>query len=420
MSNIQNENLFRRQAIQSLSEKPVGRPICLMPRPWLWLNGLVVVLFLSIALFLGNAEYSRKESVRGWLVSQPGVVRVVHQGSAVVRDVVRKSGEQVKQGEPLIYLSMDSTLADGNSMNEQVLVQLRKEVNEVDAQLDLSRAQQELDTDSLILQLEEFDAGIDSLLSRIREQRHLFNLSGEKLRRLENAALGGAVTDWDLIQQQENLGALEQGLGMLQQDMASQQRERELLTSRQKSVPLQAEIQRSILRSRRTQVAQQIAEFESKRLSVLNSPVTGTVASVEIRAGSTVAPQQLLMTLLPADMKLAAEVYVPSRAAGFIRPGQLVRLTYDAFPRQQFGTFEGRIRRVSEFVLLPDEIPQTFPLREATYKVSVEIRDTVIDTEAGIASLRPGMLLAAEIVLEKRNLIDWLLEPLRLRRSTAR
>ena len=391
-----------------------------MPRPWLWLNGLVVVLFLSIALFLGNAEYSRKESVRGWLVSQPGVVRVVHQGSAVVRDVVRKSGEQVKQGEPLIYLSMDSILADGNSMNEQVLVQLRKEVNEVDAQLDLSRAQQELDTDSLILQLEEFDAGIDSLLSRIREQRHLFNLSGEKLRRLENAALSGAVTDWDLIQQQENLGALEQGLGMLQQDMASQQRERELLTSRQKSVPLQAEIQRSILRSRRTQVAQQIAEFESKRLSVLNSPVTGTVASVEIRAGSTVAPQQLLMTLLPADMKLAAEVYVPSRAAGFIRPGQLVRLTYDAFPRQQFGTFEGRIRRVSEFVLLPDEIPQTFPLREATYKVSVEIRDTVIDTEAGIASLRPGMLLAAEIVLEKRNLIDWLLEPLRLRRSTAR
>lgn len=391
-----------------------------MPRPWLWLNGLVVVLFLSIALFLGNAEYSRKESVRGWLVSQPGVVRVVHQGSAVVRDVVRKSGEQVKQGEPLIYLSMDSTLADGNSMNEQVLVQLRKEVNEVDAQLDLSRAQQELDTDSLILQLEEFDAGIDSLLSRIREQRHLFNLSGEKLRRLENAALSGAVTDWDLIQQQENLGALEQGLGMLQQDMASQQRERELLTSRQKSVPLQAEIQRSILRARRTQLAQQIAEFESKRLSVLNSPVTGTVASVEIRAGSTVAPQQLLMTLLPADMKLAAEVYVPSRAAGFIRPGQLVRLTYDAFPRQQFGTFEGRIRRVSEFVLLPDEIPQTFPLREATYKVSVEIRDTVIDTEAGIASLRPGMLLAAEIVLEKRNLIDWLLEPLRLRRSTAR
>ena len=420
MSNIQCENLFRKQAIQSLSEKPAGRPICLMPRPWLWLNGLVVVLFLSIALFLGNAEYSRKESVRGWLVSQPGVVRVVHQGSAVVRDVVRKPGAQVKQGEPLIYLSMDSTLADGNSMNEQVLVQLRKEVNEVDAQLDLSRAQQELDTDSLILQLEEFDAGIDSLLSRIREQRHLFNLSGEKLRRLENAALGGAVTDWDLIQQQENLGALEQGLDMLQQGMAGQQRERELLTGRQKSVPLQAEIQRSTLRARRTQLAQQIAEFESKRLSVLNSPVTGTVASVEIRAGSTVAPQQLLMTLLPADMKLAAEVYVPSRAAGFIRPGQLVRLTYDAFPRQQFGSFEGRIRRVSEFVLLPDEIPQTFPLREATYKVSVEIRDTVIDTEAGIASLRPGMLLAAEIVLEKRKLIDWLLEPLRLRRSTVR
>jgi membrane fusion protein len=96
-----------------------------------------------------------------------------------------------------------------------------------------------------------------------------------------------------------------------------------------------------------------------------------------------------------------------------------VRITYDAFPQQKFGTFEGRIAHVSEFVLLPGEVPQTFSLREATYKVQIVVDDSPIRTRLGAAGLRPGMLLVADIVLEKRNLVDWLLEPLRVRRNTA-
>jgi membrane fusion protein len=125
------------------------------------------------------------------------------------------------------------------------------------------------------------------------------------------------------------------------------------------------------------------------------------------------------MTILPANAELVAEVFVPSRAAGFVKPGQRVRIAYDAFPEQKFGMFEGRIDRVSDFVLLPDEIPQTFSIREATYKVQIAIIDVPLTTSIGSSRLRPGMLLVADIVLEKRNLIDWLLEPLRARRTTA-
>lgn len=165
------------------------------------------------------------------------------------------------------------------------------------------------------------------------------------------------------------------------------------------------------------QLSQQIAEHEARRLSVLTSPVAGTIAAVEVHGGDSIAPRQLLMTVLPEDMDLAAEIYVPSRAAGFIQPGQTVRISYDAFPRQKFGTFEGRIERMSNFVVLPGETPQPFPINEVTYKVQVEIHDAAVQTSIGEAALRPGMLMAAEIVLEKRNLIDWLLEPLHLRRS---
>ncbi len=99
MSSVQNEDLFRKQAIQSLSQKSPGRPICLVPRPWVWLTLLVVLLFLSAGVFAGSAEYSRKETVRGWLVSRTGVARVTTRSAAVVREVVRRPGDRVTEGE---------------------------------------------------------------------------------------------------------------------------------------------------------------------------------------------------------------------------------------------------------------------------------------------------------------------------------
>jgi membrane fusion protein len=92
---------------------------------------------------------------------------------------------------------------------------------------------------------------------------------------------------------------------------------------------------------------------------------------------------------------------------------------YDAFPQQKFGAFSGRVEHVSDYVLLPADIPQTFPLREATYKVVIAIDYLAVEIGEASVPLRPGMLLAAEIVLDKRTLVDWLLEPLRLRRRVA-
>jgi len=418
MHGTHTENLFRKQAIESLSKKTPGRPICLMPQPWLWLNGLLVVLFLSAALFVGDTEYSRKESVRGWLISRSGVVRVANNTVAVIREVTRAPGDQVKAGEPLVYLSMDSTLSDGKGKNEQVISQLREGMLELDTQLELSRQQQNMEAAGLARQLRAFDKGVRALLARLDDQKRRVDLGREKLQRIEGVLDSGAVTEWDVLRQLEEVGVLEQGVAELEQDIASQQRERELLAGRQDSLPVQADIQRSTLRARRTQLSQQIAEHESRRLSVLTSPVAGTVAGVEIHAGDTIAPRQLLMTVLPEDMDLAAEIYVPSKAAGFVQPGQTVRISYDAFPPQKFGTFEGRIERISNFVVLPGETSQPFPIREATYKVQGEIDGAAIQTSIGPAALRPGMLMAAEIILEERNLVDWLLEPLRLRRGT--
>ena len=419
MSTLHSENLFRRQAIRSLSRRPFGRPIGAIPRPWLWLASLIVTLFVAASVFVSTSEYSRKESVRGWLVTREGIVRITHSSAAVVKKIVIKLGDSVQPGDPLIYLSQETMLESGGGKNEQTLNQLRKALDEIDVRQRLLREQHDIDKSSVAAQLEDIDAQAEVLARQIQGQQRRVELANDKVDRLRAANRKGAVAHWDTIRQEDELGASRQQLNQLQQDALALERERKRLRGRAASLPLDTESSLSLLRSQRTQLFQEIAEHEAQRLAVLRSPIGGVVASVEVFAGNGVRPQQLLATILPHDLELVAEAYVPSRAIGFIQSGQAVRLMYDAFPQQKFGAFAGQIEHVSDFVLLPSDIPQTFPLSEATYKIVIAIEYQAVDIGAIRTPLRPGMLLAAEIVLEKRSFVDWLLEPLKQRRKAV-
>ena len=419
MNGIHAENLFRKQAIQSLTRKAPGRPICVMPRSWQWLIGLVVLLFSIVAVFICTAEYARKESVRGWLVSKTGVVRISNNIAAVINTVDRQPGERAEAGDALIFFTTDSTMASGSLKSLSALDDLRDEMSELDLQIELLAEQSRIEGDSIRGQLLALEKELDSQSAEASEHERGIVFAKEKLQRLQRAIDDGAVTRWDVIRQSEELGALLQQSTRLAQNVANRQREREALIGQLGRLPVDTRVQQSLLRARRLQLNRQIAEQESRRLSVLTSPVAGIVASVEVHAGNSIRPGQPLMTLLPLNMDLGAEVFVPSRAVGMMSAGQSVRLSYDAFPRQKFGTFDGRIERVSDYVLLPTEIPPTFPMQEASYKVNIEIDRSTIPTSTGTAPLRPGMLLAAEIILERRSLLTWLLGPLWLNNSSV-
>jgi membrane fusion protein len=160
---------------------------------------------------------------------------------------------------------------------------------------------------------------------------------------------------------------------------------------------------------------QRIAGQDEQRSLTVRSPLDGTLATLDVVAGSTIRPQQLLATVVPRDSVLVAEVYVPSRAVGMVRPGQVVRLLYDAFPHQQFGAARGQVAAIAGFVSLPGEMPGVAGQREASYKVRIRIADDYVRDGQGRFALRPGMALAAEIILERRSLTDWFLGPLRAR-----
>ncbi|WP_428152697.1 HlyD family efflux transporter periplasmic adaptor subunit [Brevundimonas sp.] len=145
---------------------------------------------------------------------------------------------------------------------------------------------------------------------------------------------------------------------------------------------------------------------------LLSARHAGRLASLLVRPGASVQPGQTLGVVLPVGTELEAELWVPSRAVGFLRREGKVRLLYDAFPYQRFGAYEGRLRYISQATASPGDTAELTGATEPMYRVVVTLDRQSVLAGGRPVPLTPGMRLTADLVLEERPLIIWLLEPL--------
>ena len=119
--------------------------------------------------------------------------------------------------------------------------------------------------------------------------------------------------------------------------------------------------------------------------------------------------------MLPGDGALEAELLVPSRAIGFIEPGDKVLLRYQAYPYQKFGHHLGHVARISRSALSNGELGALVgnaQQGEPFYRITVALARQDVTAYGKAEPLKPGMLLEADVLGEKRRLIEWVFEPL--------
>ena len=80
----------------------------------------------------------------------------------------------------------------------------------------------------------------------------------------------------------------------------------------------------------------------------LRAPQAGTVKDLATHTpGTVVGPGVIIMTLVPADELLRAEVWVSNQDVGFVHAGQDAKRKLTAFTFQKYGMLHGRVLRVS-------------------------------------------------------------------------
>jgi membrane fusion protein len=117
--------------------------------------------------------------------------------------------------------------------------------------------------------------------------------------------------------------------------------------------------------------------------------------------------------VLPQGAQLEAEIYVPSRSIGFVKPGMQVLLRYQAYPYQKFGQYRARVREVVDTSMLPQELglPQNAS-SEPLYRIRLALDSQTIQAYGKHLPLKSGMVVDASIHLDHRRLYEWILEPL--------
>ena len=210
------------------------------------------------------------------------------------------------------------------------------------------------------------------------------------------------------------LAALEQKqkLNSLNQQLAD--RENKLTESRYSLEQLPTVMAGKVegLHSELATTEQRIAEISGRRAYVIRAPVDGRIATLQATIGQFADPRQPQMEIIPSESVLQAELFVPTRAIGFVEPGQKVRILYEAFPYQQFGTYGGRVNQISRTVLTKSDTSGPIELKEPSYRVTAVLDRPDIDAYGKHVPLQADMLLRADIILEKRSLMTWILHPL--------
>jgi HlyD family secretion protein len=133
--------------------------------------------------------------------------------------------------------------------------------------------------------------------------------------------------------------------------------------------------------------------------------------------GTVVTPGTVLVTLVPVDEPLIAEVQVKNQDSGFILPRMPARVKVASFPFQKYGMLEGEVAHFSVDASetlggRPEEIsPEGRLAVTANYKAHIRLKSQQLKTQGESFKLLPGMQVIAEIHLGQQSILEYLLSP---------
>ncbi len=404
--------LFRKQVIERRGSRLLGEVSLASPvSTWVvtWLIGAIVAV-IALALLIGG--YARKEIVQGWIKPDKGLVRVVSPLLGTVETVHVVEGQIVNEGDSLVTLNLDTAFSAGEGVYGIALAEMETQITERENLIPLT----ELRFAREALELEGQMDAIQAELSALEEQRQVLDerilTAGEALERITLLAKSDAASTSDVDRQREAVLSLRQSATQVKQQIEIKKGESAIYRLRLEGLPANEEAAITELREGIAGLRSQRAQVSGRGTLVMAAPVSGRVAALPLSAGQSVRPQQMTVALLPEGGRLEAELFVPTRAAGFIQEGQHVRLQFDAFPFQRYGIVEGKIILVSRTIFDPSELPVALGVSGPVYRVLVSISVQHVDAYGERFPLQTGMTLSAHIVLEERKLWEVLLDPL--------
>lgn len=397
-------SLFRPEAVDAQRQGGLGSIHLTRLFP-IWVAAwLAVAAALAATAFLFVADYTRKARVTGQLVPDRGLSRLLAPQFGTVVASHATEGRAVQRDELLFVIDTGGT-ADGGATHDAVragLAERRRQLQDAaerQALIDAGRR------GTLELQIAGMRRELAQIDAEVALQRQRLALAEQAQRRLESLQGQQFVSAAQVQAKSEELIGLRAALQAAERQAAAQQRQIAALESERAELPLRAQAMQGEIGRQLAELAQQAAENDARRRIEVRAPHDGTLGGVAVQAGQAVPAGALLASVLPAQARLQAHLLAPSSAVGFVREHQPVLLRYEAFPYQKFGHQRGEVVEVSRAPLVPEGGG------EPMYRITVALERQDMPAYGQPMPLAPGMRLEADVLLDRRRLIEWIFEP---------
>ncbi len=369
-------------------------------------------IILAAALFAGFATYARTASLSGWLIPDRGLIRAVAPATGLIQSVLVTEGDLVPQDQRLAEIALAAETIEGNAGASHVNG-LRQEMEALKARKAATIARLKTETEQIRVRIANLERELQQAKAQVTLEERRLKLAQTQSAVAQQLASKGTVSARDLEQRQSTALAIDVEIAGLQRQVEALQREIADGKGRLAAIPIEMEAAQADSLSAEASLKQRTSDAEARRAVYVLAPTGGRIAALPVASGQPVAVGATLAVMTPNDSRLEAELLAPSRAIGFIREGQEVRLQLQAFPYQRFGTLVGKVKTVSGTVIGPSDVSiPGLSIQEPVFRVRVSLAAEEIVAYGQHHALQPGMLLIAQVVLDRQSLLRWLFDPL--------
>lgn len=323
---------------------------------------------------------------------------------ARVANELQQAEENLERAKGLLALLQDRgainqapTSVQQSLLNQQ-WQQYRAQLAALQSQRDNRRAEQQVNTEVI----HKLQATLPMVSKRAND---LKQLSAKKLV-AENQYLELEETR---ITQQQDLAAAKAHHIQLAAALAESEQQMAALTAQTQAQTLSqiadTERQANSLREQLTQAK----DFDARQ--VLYAPVAGQVKDLAVNTvGGVVLEAQQLMLIVPDDVQLEVEAWLPNQDIGFVQKEDSAVIKIHTFPFTKYGTIPATVTRISE-----DAIQDEKSAREKgglLFGMSLLMAKNTLQVDEREVRLMPGMQVTAEIITGQRRIIEYFLAPL--------
>ena len=170
-------------------------------------------------------------------------------------------------------------------------------------------------------------------------------------------------------------------------------------------------------------IAEELASFQARKnmldrdarrdgnAMTVAAPCAGTVVTLHVRQAGTVVDENDLLAEIVCDGEpLQAELLLPERGMALVRLGQPVKLLYDAFPYERYGVQYATLRWLSP--------ASTTSAAGSQFRGFADLEAPSVGVRGLERAVLPGMTGRAAIVVGRRSLASYAIEPVRQLRES--